>query len=241
MARHDQNHPFSRRYFVGGSDVRIMDSLLRLWPERPGVPGPEDLSGGSHSKRLCARAGANPCTSPALAAHAAFVTALSALPPLAIPLDADALDLEDRAAVGWLIIAEDEGPLPPWRDKRGEAEAEHLTDKSSPVQVCNRASAKPSTSPALAAHVAFVAALSGHPPRAIPLDADALDLEDRADHIGKVFAAFSVYVAVILDDTAQNAPGTLELPHVEAILADLAADVTGAIQHAAEDMGWRVA
>ena len=44
---------------------------------------------------------------------------------------------------------------------------------------------------------------------------------------------------MILDDTAQNVPGTLDLPDVEAILADLASDVIGAIQHAAEDMGWR--
>ncbi len=158
MARHDQNHPLSRCYFVGDSDVHSMGSLLRLWPERPGVPGPDDLSGGFHPKRLCSRAGANPCTNPALAAHAAFV-----------------------------------------------------------------------------------AALSGHPPRAIPLDADALDLEDRADHIGKVFSALSVYVAVILDDTAQNVPGTLDLPHVEAVLADLASDVIGTIQHAAKGMGWRIA
>jgi hypothetical protein len=50
------------------------------------------------------------------------------------------------------------------------------------------ASAKPSTSPALAAYAAFVTALSAHPPRAIPLDADALDLEDRADHLNKVLS-----------------------------------------------------
>jgi hypothetical protein len=126
-----------------------------------------------------------------------------------------------------------------WREKRAEAESEDLS--ACPAEPCNRAGAKPFPSPALAAHAAFVTALSGHPPRTIPLDADALDLEDRADHLGAVFSALSVYVAVILDDTAQNVPGTLDLPHVEAILSDLAADMTGAIQHAAEDMGWRIA
>jgi hypothetical protein len=50
-----------------------------------------------------------------------------------------------------------------------------------------------------------------------------------------------VYVTVILDDTAQNIPGSLDLRDVEAILADLAADVTGAIQHAADDMAGRPA
>jgi hypothetical protein len=92
-----------------------------------------------------------------------------------------------------------------------------------------------------AAHAEFIAALAGHPPRMIPLDADAIDLEDRADHLSQVLSALSAYVAVILDDTAQNAPGSLDLPHVEAVLADLVSDVTGAIQHAADDMAGRPA
>jgi hypothetical protein len=128
-----------------------------------------------------------------------------------------------------------------FREKRGDIEPENLSGKPRATQPGDRAGAKPSASPVLSAHSLFVTALSWHPPRAIPLDADALDLEDRADHLGDVFSAFSVYIAVILDDTAQNVPGTLDLPHVEAILADLAADVTGAIQHAAEGMGWRIA
>ncbi len=128
-----------------------------------------------------------------------------------------------------------------WQEKRSEAEPEDLPGKPCPTQPCDAPGAKPSASPALAAHAAFVTALSGHPPRAIPLEADALDLEDRADHLNKVLSALLVYVAVILDDTAQNVPGTLDLPHVEAILSDLASDLTGAIQHAAEGMGWRIA
>jgi hypothetical protein len=44
---------------------------------------------------------------------------------------------------------------------------------------------------------------------------------------------------MILDDTAQNIPSRLDLPNIEAVLADLAADVTGAIQRATDDMaGW---
>jgi hypothetical protein len=81
--------------------------------------------------------------------------------------------------------------------------------------------------------------LAGHPPRPIPLEADALDLEDRADHLNTVFSALSVYVTVILDDTAQNVPGRLDLRDAEGVLADLASDVTGAIQHAADDMAGR--
>ncbi len=141
-----------------------------------------------------------------------------------------------------VIVADDEAALRRlWRERRGAAEPEGLASKPSPIPVCDRAVGKPFRSPARAAHAAFVAALSGHPPHRIPLDADALDLEDRAELLGKVFSALSVYVAVILDDTAHNVPGGLNLPHVEAVLADLAANVTGAIQHAAEGMGWRIA
>ena len=81
----------------------------------------------------------------------------------------------------------------------------------------------------------------GHPPRPIPIDADALDLEGRADHLEKVLDALSVYVAVVLDDTAQNISRSLDLRDAEGVLADLASDVTGAIQHAADDMAGRPA
>ena len=92
-----------------------------------------------------------------------------------------------------------------------------------------------------AAHAEFVAVLAGHPPRPIPLDADAIDLEGRADHLDKVFGALSVYLTVILDDTAQNVPGNLDLRDAEGGLADLASDLTGAIQRAADDMAGRPA
>jgi hypothetical protein len=100
---------------------------------------------------------------------------------------------------------------------------------------------RPSPSPVGAAHAEFVSALARDPPRTIPVDADAIDLEDRTDHLSKVFSALSVYLAVIIDDTAQNVPGRLDLPDIEAILADLTSDVTGTIQHAAESMSGRVA
>jgi hypothetical protein len=127
-----------------------------------------------------------------------------------------------------------------WRVNPGKAELKDLSCKLGPSQPHHRARTR-SDSPICAAHAEFVAALAGDPPRTIPLDADAIDLEDRANHLGKVFGALSVYVAVILDDTAQNVPGRLDLPNIEAILADLASDVTGTIQHAADDMAGRSA
>jgi hypothetical protein len=132
--------------------------------------------------------------------------------------------------------ADDAAILRLWRDKRGEAEPENHSGRHRISQPCNYASARPSANLVHAAHTEFVAALVIHPPRPIPLDADAIDLEDRADHLSQVFSALSAYVAMILDDTAQNVSGRLDLPHVEAVLADLASDVTGTIQHAADGM-----
>jgi hypothetical protein len=91
------------------------------------------------------------------------------------------------------------------------------------------------------AHVEFVTALAAHPPCQIPVDADALDLDYRADHLEAVLNALSVYLTAILDDTAQNTPGGLNLRHIEAVVSDLASDVTGAIQRAADEMSGRVA
>ena len=87
----------------------------------------------------------------------------------------------------------------------------------------------------------MVAALAGHPPRPIPIDADAIDLEDRADYPNKVLNALSAYLTATLDDTAQNVPGGLDLRQVDALLSDLASDVSGTLQRAVERMAWRVA
>jgi hypothetical protein len=57
----------------------------------------------------------------------------------------------------------------------------------------------------------------------------------------KVLNALSVYVTAILDDTAQNVPGGLDLRQVDALLSDLTSDVTGTIQRAANSMAGRVA
>ncbi len=99
------------------------------------------------------------------------------------------------------------------------------------------AGAKPSTNPVRAVHAEFVAAIAGEPPWPIPLDAAATDLEDRADHLKKVLDALSVYVTAILDDTAQNVPGGLDLRAIDALLSDL----SGTIQRAADAMASRVA
>jgi hypothetical protein len=103
------------------------------------------------------------------------------------------------------------------------------------------ASAKASTNHVRAAYAEFFAALAGHPQRPIPIDAKAIDLEDHADHLNKVLNALSAYLTTVLDDTAQNVPGGLDLRQVDALLSDLASDVSGTLQHAIESTAWRAA
>jgi hypothetical protein len=98
----------------------------------------------------------------------------------------------------------------------------------------------PAGCPVKAAYTALLRALAAHPPLRIPVEADSIDLQDRADHLNAVFGGLAAYLALILDDTAQNAPGGLVFANAEAILADLASDLTGAIQRAADEMAGRV-
>jgi hypothetical protein len=120
----------------------------------------------------------------------------------------------------------------PCSEKRGPVEPEPLSG--------NRAregtNTRPSTCSVRAAHAEFVAILETRPPRTIPLDVEAADLEDRARHLNNVFDALSIYVTAILDDTTQNTPGRLDFGGVGAALFDLASDVTGTIQLAADAM-----
>ena len=64
-----------------------------------------------------------------------------------------------------------------------------------------------STNPVRAAHSEFVAALAGNVPHPIHSDAGSEDLEGRADHLEKVFAALPVYLTAIIPDMAQTIPG----------------------------------
>jgi len=112
------------------------------------------------------------------------------------------------------------------------AQADHVSNAIRPL--ITGAGAKPSTNPVGAAHAEFVTAVAAEPPWPIPLFADASDLEDRADHLKKVLNAASVYVTAILDDTAQNVPGGLDLRQIEALLCDLTSEVPGTLQRAAD-------
>jgi hypothetical protein len=101
-----------------------------------------------------------------------------------------------------------------------------------------------STSPVRLAHTEFVAALAGNVPHTIYADVDSEDLDGRADHLEKVFAALHVYLTAIIADTAQNIPGgTLDRRYLNNLFNDLSADALGVIRNAAEEMreheNWR--
>jgi len=94
------------------------------------------------------------------------------------------------------------------------------------------------------AHTEFVAALAANAPHRIYADVDSEDLDGRADHLEKVFAALHIYFTAIIVDTAQNIPGgALDRRYLDNLFRDLSADALGVIRNAAEEMreheNWR--
>jgi hypothetical protein len=101
-----------------------------------------------------------------------------------------------------------------------------------------------SASPVRLAYIEFVATLAGNAPHPINTDVDSEDLDGRADHLEKVFAALHVYLTAIVADTAQNIPGrALDRHYLQDLFQDLSADAVGVIRNAAEEMreheNWR--
>ena len=111
-------------------------------------------------------------------------------------------------------------------------------------ELMSRGQPPKSTSPVRLAHIEFVAALAGNVPHPIYANVDSEDLEGRADHLEKVFAALHVYLTAIIADTAHNVPaGALDRRCFDNLLRDLSADALGVIRNAAEEMreheNWR--
>jgi hypothetical protein len=115
------------------------------------------------------------------------------------------------------------------------AQAAHVINAIGALMI--GASAKPSTSPFRAAHAEFVPAMAGHEPHPTKIDPEASNLKKPAEHVTKVPTGLSVYVRAILDDTGQKISGG----HIDAVLSDLAPNVTGTILQAADDMAGRLA
>ena len=104
-------------------------------------------------------------------------------------------------------------------------------------ELMSRQTAPNPMSPVRAAHAEFVGALAGNPPHSIHPDLDSDDLEGRADHLKKVFAALHVYLSAIIADTAQHLPGGgLDRRYLDNLHHDVAPDALAVIRSAAEDM-----
>ena len=123
------------------------------------------------------------------------------------------------------------------------AQAECIT---TPIrELMSRGRPPKSTSPVRLAHAEFVAALAGNVPHPIYADVDSEDLDGRADHLEKVFAALQVYLTAIIADTAHNniPGGTLDRRYLDNLFPDLSADSLCVIRNAAEEMreheNWR--
>ena len=122
------------------------------------------------------------------------------------------------------------------------AQAESIT--TAIRQLMSRGGPQKSTSPVRQAHTKCIAALAGNVPHPIYAVANADDLEARADHLEKVFAALHAYLAVMIADTAQNIPGgALDCRHLDGVFQDLASGAVRVIRAAAEEMrkdeNWR--
>jgi hypothetical protein len=112
-------------------------------------------------------------------------------------------------------------------------------------QLMSRGRPPKSTSPVRAAHIEFVAALAGNVPDPIHSDGHSEDLEGRADHLEKVFAALHVYLTAIIAELTQDiAASTLDRRYLEGLFQQFSADALGAIRDAAAEMrgreNWRV-
>ena len=110
-------------------------------------------------------------------------------------------------------------------------------------ELMSRGQPPKSTSPVRRAHTELVAALAGNVPHAIYADVDSEDLDGRAEHLERVFAALHVYLTAIIADTAHNIPGgTLDRRYLDNLFED-SADALGVIRNAAEEMreheNWR--
>ena len=118
------------------------------------------------------------------------------------------------------------------------AQAERIT--TAIRELMSRGRPLKSTSPVRAAHTELVAALAGNPPQPIYPDVDSDDLDGRADHLEKLFAALHVYLSAIIADIAQNVPGgALDRRYVDNLFQDLSADVRNAAEEMREHETWR--
>ena len=89
------------------------------------------------------------------------------------------------------------------------------------------------------AHATLLATLIADRPNVIAYVADAGDLEERAEHIEAVAAAFAIYIAAVMRDTDASAPGGIgsaRLDYLLEQLTELKDDAAGLCGRAAEEL-----
>src|SRR5579864_5674211 len=59
----------------------------------------------------------------------------------------------------------------------------------------------------------------------LPIWPQVGDLEDRREHLRRLFCAMYAYLRPVLEDVAQNAPRDLDLRQIEALYSDLLSEV----------------
>lgn len=82
----------------------------------------------------------------------------------------------------------------------------------------------------------FVAAITATVPNPIGCCAEALDVEERAQHIEAVMTAAMKYVAAITRDTASVATAPIDWKYVEGCMDDYRGEAVGEILAAANQM-----
>jgi hypothetical protein len=120
------------------------------------------------------------------------------------------------------------------------AEAEYIT--TAIRELMSRGRPPKSTSPVRLAHTEFVAALAGNIARPICADVDSEDLDGRADHLEKVFAALHVYLTAIITDMTRDVPGgALDRHYLDNLSRDWSADALCMIrtEEMREHENWR--
>ena len=120
------------------------------------------------------------------------------------------------------------------------AQAECIT--TAICELMSRGLPPKSTSP-WPAHTEVVAALAGNVPHPIHSEADPEDLERRADHLEKMFAALQVSLTAIIADSVQNFPGST-LDRLDHLFQKFSADALRVIRSAPAEVrvheNWRV-
>jgi hypothetical protein len=115
------------------------------------------------------------------------------------------------------------------------AQAERIT--TAIRELMSRGRPLKSTSPVRAAHTEFVAALAANAPHPLHSEANSEDLEGRAEHLEKVFAALHVYLTAFIAETAQDIPASaLDRRYLQGLFQQFSADAMGAIRDAAAEM-----